>query len=164
MNIKIKKKYLKIVLIIKVMYTIDYTPYKLRDWLYSEHICKFWECLSINPNAIHLLEQNQDKIDWNNLSKNPNAIHLLEQNKDKINWSILSFNSKAIHILEQDKDYIDWYHIFLNPSIFEINYADLQKRIDPFKEELMQKCYHPKRLVFYLETYNYDIGEDEYQD
>ncbi len=27
--------------------------------------------LSTNESAIHLLEKNQDKIDWNNLSMNP---------------------------------------------------------------------------------------------
>ena len=29
---------------------------------------------------------------------------------------------------------------------------------------LMQKCFHPDRLVYYLENYNYDIGDDEYDD
>src|SRR5437764_13796078 len=43
-----------------------------------------WNRLSTNPNAIHLLEQNRDKIDWNWLSENTNAIHLLEKNLDKI--------------------------------------------------------------------------------
>ena len=51
-----------------------------------------WIELSYNPNAISLLEQNQDKIDWVELSGNPNAIHLLEQNMDKINWNTLSEN------------------------------------------------------------------------
>ena len=51
-----------------------------------------------------------------------------------------------------------------NPSIFEIDYQTLQQRIEPFKEELIQKCFHPERLVRYLEVYNYDIGDDEYQD
>ena len=51
-----------------------------------------------------------------------------------------------------------------NPSIFEIDYQTLQKRIEPFKEELMKKCFHPDRLVRYLEVHNYDIGEEEYQD
>jgi len=36
-----------------------------------------WYNLSSNPNAIHLLEQNIDKISWNALSENPNAINLL---------------------------------------------------------------------------------------
>jgi hypothetical protein len=51
-----------------------------------------------------------------------------------------------------------------NPSIFEIDYQTIQQRIEPFKEELIQKCFHPERLIRYLETYNYDIGEDEYLD
>ena len=45
-----------------------------------------WQWLSGNPNAIHLLEQNEDKINWDRLSGNPNAIHLLEKNMDKIHW------------------------------------------------------------------------------
>ena len=123
-----------------------------------------WEYLSYNPNAIHLLEQNQDKIDWNMLSGNPNSIHLLEQNQDKINWAWLSSNPNAIHLLEKNQNKIEWNNILHNPSIFEIDYQALQQRIEPFKEELIQKCFHPVRLVHYLEVYNYDIGEDEYQD
>ena len=33
-----------------------------------------------------------DKVDWNHLSKNPNALHLLEQNVDKIVWYGISIN------------------------------------------------------------------------
>jgi hypothetical protein len=33
-----------------------------------------------------------DKIDWFNLSRNSNAIHLLEENKDKICWEYFSSN------------------------------------------------------------------------
>ena len=39
---------------------------------------------SSNPNAIHLLEANADKISWLHLSINPNAIHLLKANPHKI--------------------------------------------------------------------------------
>jgi hypothetical protein len=39
-----------------------------------------------NPNAIRILEKNQDRIDWDKLSENPNAIYLLEKNQDRINW------------------------------------------------------------------------------
>ena len=220
------------------MYPIDYTPYKLRDWIYTPYIKEFWanvsrncnsisfleqnpdkidwEWLSENPKAIHLLEQNQDKIDWERLSGNPKAIHLLEQNLDKIDWKVLSSNPKAIHLLERNQDKIDWHslsenpkaihlieenldkinsfklhknpnaihllgrpnikrlrdsyynycweNLSENPSIFEIDYKSVAKIIAPFKEELMQRCFHPSRLVRYLYTYNYDIGEDEYQD
>lgn len=85
-------------------------------------------------------------------------------NINKIRWDFLSQNPQAIRLLEQNLDKINWCDLIKNPSIFEIDYQDLQQRIEVFKEELIQKCYHPERLVYYLETYNYDIGEDEYQD
>ena len=74
------------------MYTIDYTPYKLLDWVNKVILNKFLEKLSRNPKAIHLLEQNPDKINWKGLSLNPKAIHLLEHNIDKIVWSKLCQN------------------------------------------------------------------------
>ena len=52
--------------------------------------------VSFNKNAIALLEQNKDIINWGWLSANPNAIHLLEQNQDKIDWNRLSANPNAI--------------------------------------------------------------------
>jgi len=52
--------------------------------------------LSMNPNAIHIIEQfiekNLDKVDWNSLSKNRNAIHLIKKNLDKVYWGYLSLN------------------------------------------------------------------------
>jgi hypothetical protein len=52
--------------------------------------------LSLNPNAIHILEQNMNKVNWYLLSRNPNAIYLLEQNIDKIDWINLSKNPNTI--------------------------------------------------------------------
>ena len=72
-----------------------------------------WDNLSGNPNAIHLLEQNMDKIDWVHLSGNPNAIHLLEENPDKIDWSWLSLNPNAIHLFEQYPNKIGWFEIYV---------------------------------------------------
>ena len=48
--------------------------------------------MSFNPNAMKLLEENPDNIDWINLSRNSNAIHLLEKNKEKIYWEHFSSN------------------------------------------------------------------------
>ena len=119
--------------------------------------------------AIHLLEQNQDKIDWINLSRNPKAIHLLEEPIGKMHWECLIENLEAIQLLkdkllEPNQDKICVRKLLTNPAIFEIDYLALQERIEPFKEELMLKCFHPNRLVRYLETYNYDIGEDDYSE
>jgi hypothetical protein len=57
-------------------------------------------------------------INWNGLSANPNAIHLLEQNLDKVEWKFLSCNSNAIHLLEQNMDKIKWNFLCSNESIF----------------------------------------------
>ena len=42
--------------------------YKYIDWIKTYKIN--WDNLSENPNALHLLEQNQDKICWNYLYQN----------------------------------------------------------------------------------------------
>jgi len=60
------------------MFSIDYTPYKFLDWANKDILNSFLNNLSRNPNAIHFLEQNLDKVDWDYLSGNPNAINLLE--------------------------------------------------------------------------------------
>jgi hypothetical protein len=141
-----------------------------QDWSYG---------ISRNPNAIHLIEKNLDKIEWRNVSINPNAISLLEQNPDKIHWHMLSSNPNAIHLLEQNQEKIIYHRLYdaagegmgewkyyatlsTNPSIFKIDYEQLYKRIEPFHEELMQKCFHPDRVKYYLEKYDYDILEEEY--
>ena len=56
---------------------------------------------NFNPNAICLLEKNQDKIDWELLSFNFNAISLLEKNIDKIYWYNLMLNYNSIHLIQQ---------------------------------------------------------------
>ena len=70
----------------------------------------------------------------------------------------------ALDLLEQNQDKINWYYLSDNKEIFVIDYQALKLRLEPYKEELMQKCFHPDRLFYYLKTYNYDIGEDAYQD
>jgi hypothetical protein len=87
--------------------------------------------LSLNPNAIQLLEENIEKVNWDKLSENLNAIHLLEKNQDKINWKLFS----------------------RSPSIFQkiINYKFIKERMDVIREQLMMKCMHPARLARWLE-------------
>ena len=115
--------------------------------------------LSINPNAISLLEQNPDKINWIFLSKNPNAISLLEQNPDKIYWNRLSENISAIHLLEKNQDKINWNFISINPSIFIDEYQIGAKQY--FKkfitEELMAYVWHPRRMSVWPEQNDLDF-------
>ena len=109
---------------------------KLYDWIDINTL--YWNLLSLNPNAIDLLKENPEKIKWDMLSQNPNAIELLKTNPDKIHW----------------------YYLSRNPSIFTYDYDKMTER--PFVEELMSVVYHPDKLVYYLDTYQYDIGEDVY--
>ena len=103
--------------------------YKLRDWIPLEKLN--WDCLSENPAAIHLLEQNPDKIDWDCLSSNPAAIHLiseaLEQNPNKINWIELS----------------------RNPAIFIYDYKQIAEHRWPINKEIIQNRFHPKNMKYF---------------
>ena len=75
----------------------QYEKNKLLDWIdISKLNC---DRLSINEEAMYLLEHNKDIIYWSYLSSNENAIHLLEKNQDKIDWNNLSKNKNAIHLL-----------------------------------------------------------------
>jgi len=77
--------------------------WKLRDWIDKSLLN--WKLLSKNPNAIKILEENRDKINW--ISLNSNAIELLEKNFNKIKWSSLSKNPNALHLLEKNQIKID---------------------------------------------------------
>ncbi len=114
----------------------------------------------MNPNAIHLLEQNQGKIDWRCLSVNPNAIHLLEQNRDKINWYYLAENPNAIHLLlEQNPDKINWVYLSMNSptSIFTYDYDAMKhtRYSTGLVEKLMQNRFHPKN-IHHFEDWGFD--------
>ncbi len=116
-------------------YEISYSQLAIPFFEKNQHLCLYWDVLSSNPAAIHILENNQDKIDWDHLSKNPSAIHLLEKNPDKINWYNLSENPAAIHLLEQNPDKIKWYFLSLNHAAIhlleenpdKINWSNLSK-------------------------------------
>ena len=118
----------------------------------------FWHSLSKNPNAIQLLEKNMDKIDWWWLSSNPNAIRLLEQNLDKIEWEALLENPNAIHLLQQNPNKISWGPLSENPSIFELDYNALEERCSIYKWELMEIALHPSRIERYIEM-GIEMGE-----
>ena len=93
----------------------------------EQHLDKVdWLILSLNPNAIHILEKNIDKVVWKSLSTNPNAINILERNLDKIEWNMLSSNINAIHILENNLDKVNWCNLSGNPNAVHI----LEKHLD----------------------------------
>ena len=80
------------------------------------------------------------------MCSNKNAINLLEQNQDKINWMMLSYNKNAMHILEKNKHKIDLNVLCHNPSIFTYDYQKMKNNCNIFKEELIAYVFHPSRL------------------
>ena len=113
--------------------------YTVPDWalegikkLSSQDQKTIFSEFSAQPTAIHLLEQNLDKVDWGMLSGNgnPAAIHLLEQNLDKVIWWRLSLNRNpaAIHLLEKNLDKVDWRYLSRNPAPAAIHL--LEKNLD----------------------------------
>jgi len=119
-----------------------------------------WNHLSKNPAAIHMLEANPNKICWACLSENPAAMHLLEQRPEKINWSHLARNPAALNLLEQNQDKTDWHFynfIWENPAIFEPDFQHMKELQCAFyKEELMQKVFHPRRIARLIDMFGVD--------
>ena len=124
------------------------TKYVLLHWIDTNKLN--WNMLSLNPNAIDLLEEHYDNIDWENLSQNSNAIKILKErikyeqtlydsgelytlNEDKIDWVSLSKNPNAIKLLKDrikyenlledddlDDNMIDWQSLSENPNAIDL--------------------------------------------
>jgi hypothetical protein len=107
------------------------------------------------PNAIHIIENElSNHINWCLLSSNPNAIHLLERNIDKINWFNLCANPNAISILEKNVDKLNhlcWNNLCRNPNalhlICKYDYELMKKNYEMFKQELIEHVMNPIRLL-----------------
>ena len=105
-----------------------------------------WEILSGNPNAIELLTENYDDIDWYGLcgNINPDAIDLIQRRLQEkpndigwIDWKVLSgsLNPRAIELLERNIDKIYWGAFSSNTSDRAIEL--LRKRV--LEETLLEE-------------------------
>jgi hypothetical protein len=137
---------------------------KLRDFIPLERLTEkkvIFQRISGNENAWFFLEkfleENPDKKDWIHwelLSKNESMVPLLEKYPEEICWIELSKNKNAMRLIEQDiidsKNEWDnsnsWELLARNPGIFELDYQAIERRTAIFKEELMEKVYHPTRM------------------
>lgn len=123
--------------------------------------------LNKNPATIKILKEYIDSlaINWSYLSSNENnsAIELLKQNPDKINWNELSANKnqEAIEMLKANQDSlaIDWVAFSSNPSIFTLDYRQMMINFEPYAEEIIAKALHPKRMIRYMEQYNFEFED-----
>lgn len=143
-------------------YNICLNP-SLIDIIEKEHTRKptniNWNILSLNKNAIKLLDQKihqrensstlplKQQINWNNLGLNPNAVYLM---RDKINseenyrhkayWNTLCENPNAIDIIRQEykrkTNRLNWKYISKNPNAIDLIEAKLKEEEDIPIEEL----------------------------
>jgi hypothetical protein len=109
-----------------------------------------WSC----SDAIALLRENPDKIDWFYLSNNahPDAITLLKENPDKLVWYSLSNNAHpyAIALLRETPDKIDWYMLSSNPSSDAI--ILLKENPDKINWDSLSSNVHPDAIVLLREN------------
>ena len=92
--------------------------------------------LCMNPKALPLLEKNLDKVVWTILSREPFAVELLEKHLDKVDWNQLSVNPGAVSLLEKHLDKVDWGALFINPNALDL----LKTRIDTGTLKLYEYC------------------------
>ena len=112
-----------------------------------------WDILSSNPYAISLLEKNNSQINYWYLSANRAAIHLIEERLEWANWICLSKNPNAIHILKRNQEKIEWCTFSENVAIFEPDYKEMSlRRSNILREDLMKKALHPIKIQYWLEN------------
>ena len=142
--------------------------------------------LSINPNAIKILEENTNKINWIYFSRNynglkillknthnicwyqlsrnenPDVIKVLAENKDKIDWRFLSANPIAMKLLSENPHKICWFHFSKNPAIFQLDYEAMRIANQGMEEELLKEVLKPSRVFkYYDDSHNsYDSHYD----
>ncbi|EKX31852.1 hypothetical protein GUITHDRAFT_149032 [Guillardia theta CCMP2712] len=91
-----------------------------------------WSVLSSkdDEDAIQLLRDNLDKVDWRVLSANKGAIDILKDNLDNVYWSELSKNENAIEILKAKPDKVVHDSLWFNNNPEAADILDVS-RCDP---------------------------------
>jgi len=121
-------------------------------------------CATGNSEAICLLEEHPDKINWDSLSRNPNAIHILKENLDKINWKeFCYYNPNIVSILEKYPEKINWndkHGIINNINLFPL----LEKNIDKVNWKLIycSNCKEIREDHRIIDLIEYYVKKSEY--
>jgi hypothetical protein len=133
-----------------------------------------WRYLSGIPDAIEILEQNQDKIDWQIILKNPAAMDLIMDNLDKVDiyhWYMVCRNPAAMDLIKKNinntkkedwsflglnrgnYDQINkdmWKYLSRNPAIFTYDYDKIKETFRQLNKEIIELYWHPKRIDLWI--------------
>ena len=156
---------------------LDCCPYKLKKWVDVDLLKRIpgvkmcisrhpratqfltdnpniisWDFLSLNTNAIFLIEENLDKINWKLLSLNPNAVHILARNKEMIDWNGLCLNHNAIPLLEANKDKINWEALCRNKSPDIVDFLD--DNLEKLNLDVLMYTCHPNCIKIIEKYWN----------
>lgn len=119
----------------------------------------------------HPTRRNYSGDIWMYLCRCENLIELIEDNfefisKNQFSMYDLCGNKFAMSIVEKylSSFQYEWYQLSENPSIFEPDYHFLKNHIQLFQEQLISTVFHPQKMIYFLEKYKYDIGEEDYLD
>lgn len=147
-------------------------------------VTQFKNLKFIIPNLVSNCQQNKSLLEqifthpckkgygwdiWIYLCRCENLIKLIHDNFEyiiKYKYSLydLCGNKEAIELIERFLPILEneWYILSENPAIFEPDYSFLSNNIQMFQEELISTVYHPQKMIYFLEKYNYDIGDEDY--
>jgi hypothetical protein len=143
-----------------------------------------WQNLSANPKAIHLLEQNPNRIDWDELLINTGAFDLIKRifdpklryfldmlndyddsddewydnSDDEYNQSlesIIDSNPVAYYFFKYNLT-VFWSTMSMNEAIFVVDYDYLKASMAKLHEELIEYVYYPTRVSKWMHKYGTD--------
>jgi hypothetical protein len=115
------------------------------NYNYKENVLeRYWHLLLQNKNAIHLIKQlyvcngKFNTHQYRYLCSNENAIELIKENIELINWE--SLNDIWSHWDTSEK------MLLKNPAIFTYDYDLIKETNKSRNEEIIKKYYHPDRI------------------
>jgi hypothetical protein len=144
--------------------------------------------LSMNWNAIDIIKEYPDLINWENLSYECRDIEFMKKNRDKLQLHMLHSNEYAYELLTPENIVMDW--IFDNPKaydlikkhvkeyelteqdmeylctnknaldiLFPLKYSEMRDKMKDFKEELCSYVFNPVRMNKIAKSYNLSLEE-----
>jgi hypothetical protein len=116
--------------------------------------------LSMNKNAISILKNNLNKINWITILYNSNASEIVEQNIHMIQLESININIKKINIniylllCKYNLVKIDYEYLSNKREIFELDYLKIKQNNTLF-ESIVQKTDHPRKILKNRMKYNF---------
>ena len=109
----------------------------------------------MNINAINIIKNNLDKINWDIFIYTTSYTNIILQNINNIsNWNFILSNEFAIDIIENNLDKFTELELFsLNKNIFTYDYKKIKQAKSCITEGLAMYFLHPNKIFFVFTKY-----------